>query len=359
MARSYRYCAALLRLRWQLALRRACHPLVSPHRALADAFTRLRLFPRAATRLALRYLKSMASDVRAASENRTRHRRDEKLIFAWSTFSTDARRRFSRLYIAENAHIPRRAYKLVTPSTTPTTLATIGPSTMGQALPRAFRLLRRLSHQSRGDILYTVAKESDFATNLKTGPYRIEPAAESFAAPSPIPPTSRPSPISRSMPEQQRSCRLRRLTPSESGSCIGVFAVQIPAEPLNALMHFTPGIGESGETYLVGSDGLMRSQSRFSDEPTLLATKVENASVRDGLRQERRLYRARLSRHPCSRLFPARFRRPEMCCCRDRRGRGPAQDRLDRHRVAMIAVWRPGVGFLANSPPARSRPSCE
>jgi methyl-accepting chemotaxis protein len=46
--------------------------------------------------------------------------------------------------------------------------------------------------------------------------------------------------------------------------------VQIPPEPLNDLMR------------LVGPDGLMRSQSRFTDAPTLLETKVDNASVRDG-----------------------------------------------------------------------------
>ncbi|MBQ0818169.1 MAG: cache domain-containing protein, partial [Methyloceanibacter sp.] len=66
------------------------------------------------------------------------------------------------------------------------------------------------------------------------------------------------------------------------GKVIGVFAVQIAAEPLNELMHFTGGMGGTGETYLVGADGLMRSQSRFSTSPTLLETKVDNASVREG-----------------------------------------------------------------------------
>ena len=47
-------------------------------------------------------------------------------------------------------------------------------------------------------------------------------------------------------------------------------------------MRFTAGMGDTGETYLVGPDGLMRSQSRFSDTPTLLETKVDNPSVRDG-----------------------------------------------------------------------------
>ena len=61
-----------------------------------------------------------------------------------------------------------------------------------------------------------------------------------------------------------------------------MFAIQIPAEPLNELMHFTAGMGESGETYLVGPDGLMRSQSRFTSKPTLLEVKVDNHSVQDG-----------------------------------------------------------------------------
>jgi methyl-accepting chemotaxis protein len=65
------------------------------------------------------------------------------------------------------------------------------------------------------------------------------------------------------------------------GKVIGVFAVQIPAEPLNDLLQFTAGMGGSGETYLVGPDGLMRSQSRFKETPTTLEVKVDNTSVRD------------------------------------------------------------------------------
>ena len=58
--------------------------------------------------------------------------------------------------------------------------------------------------------------------------------------------------------------------------------MQIPAEPLNDLMRFTAGMGATGETYLVGPDGLMRSQSRFTDARTLLETKVNNQAVQDG-----------------------------------------------------------------------------
>ena len=35
-----------------------------------------------------------------------------------------------------------------------------------------------------------------------------------------------------------------------------------------------------GETYLVGSDHLMRSDSRFSEESTILNTKVDGETVK-------------------------------------------------------------------------------
>jgi len=42
-------------------------------------------------------------------------------------------------------------------------------------------------------------------------------------------------------------------------------------------------MGESGETYLVGSDLRMRSNSRFSEQPTVLETTVDTVTVRKAL----------------------------------------------------------------------------
>jgi len=62
-----------------------------------------------------------------------------------------------------------------------------------------------------------------------------------------------------------------------------VFAVQLPAGPINAILRFAEGMGETGETYIVGNDLMMRSQSRFSKDPTLLTVKVDTPSVRKGI----------------------------------------------------------------------------
>jgi len=135
----------------------------------------------------------------------------------------------------------------------------------------------------RGDVIYSVAKETDFATSLKTGPYRGSPLAEVFrrAVANPAEAVTF-SDFARYPPSDNAPAAFAGHAVLKEGKVIGVFAVQIPSEPLNELMHFTAGMGATGETYLVGPDQLMRSQSRFTTTPTLLETKVDNASVRDG-----------------------------------------------------------------------------
>lgn len=62
---------------------------------------------------------------------------------------------------------------------------------------------------------------------------------------------------------------------------IGIVALEISADAINAIMlENNPhnGLGKTGESYLVGKDFLMRSNSRFHDN-SLLKTKVETPAV--------------------------------------------------------------------------------
>jgi methyl-accepting chemotaxis protein len=252
--------------------------------ALDDAFARLRLFHELRRAALEDYLKSMASDLRAASENARVVDATAKLAFAWSAVGPDARKLLTRQYVAENPYPPSERYKL----------DAVDDNSYYARDHRAIHdwAARFREHfgyydvfliSPNGDILYTVAKESDFATNLKTGPYRKSPLAEVFRRA-----VARPeeavtvSDFARYSPSNNDPAAFAGHAIEKDGKVIGVFAVQIPAEPLNDLMHFTAGMGATGETYLVGPDGLMRSQSRFTDTPTLLETKVENQAVQDG-----------------------------------------------------------------------------
>jgi len=64
---------------------------------------------------------------------------------------------------------------------------------------------------------------------------------------------------------------------------LGVLALQLPTDRIRDIMQFTAGMGETGETYLVGEDLLMRSDSRFSEDSTILRTRVDTESVRRAL----------------------------------------------------------------------------
>jgi methyl-accepting chemotaxis protein len=51
---------------------------------------------------------------------------------------------------------------------------------------------------------------------------------------------------------------------------IGVLALQISDEVINVIMNERTGLGEIGKRYLVGEDNLMCSNSRFSEQATIL-----------------------------------------------------------------------------------------
>ena len=136
-----------------------------------------------------------------------------------------------------------------------------------------------------GNIIYTAYKEPDFGSNLTNGPYTNTNIAKLYKevnnseshnvvmladfepyAPSDFAPASF---IAASI--------------SDGFNKIGVLALQIPIDQINNVMMGRAGLGETGETYLVGSDKFMRSDSRFSNKRTLLVNKIETEAVKDAL----------------------------------------------------------------------------
>lgn len=140
---------------------------------------------------------------------------------------------------------------------------------------------------TKGNLVYSVYKELDYATNLVSGEwaksdlgnafrdanshatdktyktfYDFKPYAPSHGAPASF---------------------IANPVFDAAGNYIGVLAFQMPLEKLNAMMQKQAGLGESGETYLVGDDKLMRSDSRFSEESTILKRTVDTEQVRQAL----------------------------------------------------------------------------
>lgn len=150
-----------------------------------------------------------------------------------------------------------------------------------------------------GFILYTDFKELDYATNLVSGPYKDTGLARSFKA---------------ALTAEQGTIVFEDFSPYEpsynlpaafigtpifiDGKTEGVFLIQIPIDKINEIMTFNQnyaeaGLGNTGESYLVGNDYAMRSDSRFiqNNENPLIQTlgttigiqKIESISAREAL----------------------------------------------------------------------------
>ena len=134
-----------------------------------------------------------------------------------------------------------------------------------------------------GDIIYTVVHEPDFATNLISGPYQDQNIAIAFQqgqAGTTIVDFDGYAP-SQGLPASFVAAPLYTNERLE-----GVLITQLPLDKIDAITQERSGLGESGEVYMVGPDYLMRSDSRFSEEPTVLKLEVRTEGTKKALAEE-------------------------------------------------------------------------
>ncbi len=67
----------------------------------------------------------------------------------------------------------------------------------------------------------------------------------------------------------------------EKGRMTGVVVVEISIDEINRIMLNREGLGDTGETYLVGMDKLMRSDSRFLKESSVMKQEINTKNLRD------------------------------------------------------------------------------
>lgn len=137
-----------------------------------------------------------------------------------------------------------------------------------------------------GDLVYTVFKELDYATNLNEGQWKDTDLGKAFRAAAADPKKDSPhffdfKPYSPS--HGAPASFISQAIFSDDGTLTGVLIFQMPIDAINAVMQVSAGLGETGETYIVGQDHLMRSDSRFSNETTILKTTVDNSAVNEAL----------------------------------------------------------------------------
>lgn len=137
-----------------------------------------------------------------------------------------------------------------------------------------------------GNVVYTVYKELDYATSLVSGEWSSSDLA--FVANKSIQ-SGRVDNVtftdfSPYAPSNNVPAGFISTPIVKDGTAVGALVFQMPISRINAVMQAAEGMGESGETYLVGTDKLMRSDSRFSEEPTILKSEVSGYTVTEALK---------------------------------------------------------------------------
>ncbi|WP_244304446.1 methyl-accepting chemotaxis protein [Roseibium aestuarii] len=228
-----------------------------------------------------RYLKDIADSLLAVSTSENVQWAVKDLTAAYAREGKGTSNSVRQNYISENPYPKGEKQKLDRAQAD-----TIYNTVHGDHHPWFRKLLESKGYYDiflitpEGDVVYTVFKEEDFGTNLKTGPWKTSDLARAFSEASGKAAGSVTfldfAPYAPSNGEPASFIA----TPIYQGeTLLGVLAFQMPIGRINEIMQSTLGMGDTGETYLVGEDRLMRSDSRFSQDSTILSRKVDTPAV--------------------------------------------------------------------------------
>ena len=223
------------------------------------------------------YLESIEADLVLTASNPNTHQALAAFTDGWNRFGADARTRLQDLYITRNPHPLGEKENLDAAS---------DGSAYSQAHATYHPWFRTFLRQrgyydiflfdTQGNLVYSVFKELDYATNLQSGEYRNSGLGEAFQA------------AARSAEGRVHFFDFAPYSPSHgapasfistplhdaAGQFVGVLAFQMPIDRLNSVMGMAAGLTETGEAYAFGEEGLLRTQARFAEDDAILGTRV-------------------------------------------------------------------------------------
>ncbi|MFT5839386.1 MAG: methyl-accepting chemotaxis protein [Flavobacteriales bacterium] len=128
---------------------------------------------------------------------------------------------------------------------------------------------------NNGNIVYSVFKELDYATSISSGPYANSGIGEAFSAAS----NAQEgdvffSEFKKYRPSYDALAGFASTPIYSKGQAIAVLIFQMPMDRINNVLTHNAlwsqqGFGESGETYLVNTNGVLLNESRFFVEDKL------------------------------------------------------------------------------------------
>ncbi|NVK18300.1 MAG: HAMP domain-containing protein [Methylocystaceae bacterium] len=231
------------------------------------------------------YFNNIRSDLKIVANSPMTQKALLAFSRAWSMYDGDVQSDLQRLYITENPYPNGDKHKLDMPDG--------DMSAYGQVHKTYHPWFRQFMEEKGyydisivnedGQLVYSVFKEDDFATDLLNGPWKDTDLANAYKKALTL------------QKDEQAFFDFKPYKPSQDapasfisqpilidGQVKGALIFQMPLDRLDAVIGKEFGLGESGEALLVGTDGLARNTSRF-EEDTALKRRVRGEFVSDAL----------------------------------------------------------------------------
>ncbi len=147
---------------------------------------------------------------------------------------------------------------------------------------------------TEGNVVYSVFKELDYATNLNTGEWKDTDLANAFRAAQQLDASETaaffdfaPYAPSADAP----AAFIARPVYDLKNRYIGVLAIQMPVEKINEAVNAETDLGDVAISYIVGGDGLLRSDISSTEINDILAVRKESPAITKGLANEKGVIR--------------------------------------------------------------------
>ncbi len=140
----------------------------------------------------------------------------------------------------------------------------------------------------KGNVLYSVYKEIDYGTSLKTGSYSNTGIGKAFQGAMELNDEDDfyLTDYDTYLPSYEAPASFIGSPITKDGERIGVLIMQMPIADLTTMASIGESLGKTGDAFLVGSDYLMRSDSKLNDNFTVEKSYQEKSTYKNSLTEQ-------------------------------------------------------------------------
>lgn len=137
-----------------------------------------------------------------------------------------------------------------------------------------------------GNILHSVAGESNLGTNIYSGPYKDTELAKVTRKTIELGKTLCSDLSIHESSGNRKSLFATQIMVDLEGEMIGVMVMQITIKEINSIMTDPSGLGDTGQTFLIGNDSRLRSKLRNNESTSVSAIPIDNPLISEWLIRE-------------------------------------------------------------------------